>query len=1210
MCGFISIHGLLSDRCPAGGMMKMLNGDAGRDSKGHVSYGVHEKYQDILQKDALTGINNRRGFYSSAAALIQGNPEEEFVICCINIDKFKLVNDLFGTYEGDKLLVYMSNHLRDFVGDYGTIARLTADNFAICLPNEPDIYDKITGVLDDWFFDYPLSVNIITRCGFYHVHDPNIQVSIMCDRANLAILEIKGSYEKSYAVYDEKIRRRILQEQEILNEMKSALETHQFTVYYQPKFNMESGKLIGSEALVRWIHPEKGIISPGVFVPVFEKNGFISALDQYVWECVCRDLREWIDEGYTVCPVSINVSRAELYNKDLTAFLISLVEKYSIPQNYLQLEITESAVTDDPEQMIRMVMDLKSSGFVILMDDFGSGYSSLNTLKDVPVDVLKLDLKFLYNMDHNVKANYILKSVVEMAMRLDLIVIAEGVETETQAAFLKSIGCIRAQGYLYAKPMPKKEIEIFLSDPDKVTASDDNARIGIINADDMTEGFHSDDELSWYRTALIQMRAMLFQYDLENDILMIYDMKTEEGSKEMARIEITSFKKSITSGAYIYMDDADELDRMIGNRDLSSYDMRIRGVGGMSQGFRWYRMDGKILTTSDGTPRAIVGALRDVSNEKAEDTLLEIFSAFETQKDERVIIDRILAAISYGVVAHSTGLIFTRTRGVNELGGVSLSVDGKRQVYYDPKVIRNLDEHIMKLPSDEYGLSLLSIKDYDSYDDSIQEFFFSGGERHVALYRTALNDQMTAVVFTTYDSSDKQFTDSDLKHLGEMCKSVRNNLSKLYTDKLERENTEMYSYAFNNSNVKIWEWDIETGLLHRSANAIDDDGMGEWIQNVPDVYIESKSIHPDFVEDYRNAYNDLRNGKNAVLMVKKIQRDATYIWMHIDYTVIFDAEGNPIKAIGIGEDVNQLYQNQTRERQLLLDQNMDKTVADRKIFKIDFEDDLITEVRGSFSYVKKDMKYSELIKLLFEQHVSKESAEIFRSYTAVEDIVREYVDGNQCFTKTYRYMDSNGKMNWCATDVDVFTNKEGHMCAMVRLRSLTKCYEYEKYVKGEVKWNDVLCLYEKESFEDMVIGAIKDEPDMKGALMIVDMDKSSIIREALGSKYVDELMVNVIAIIKSMIPDDVILGRMYDDQFGIFIPGPISSRAVFVIYRELQKSLFSAFSIRNRNYVLSASIGLIFTQQYEGDPEDIIDAVMDDMILAKSHSSNKKKLKR
>ena len=156
MCGFISIHGLLSDRCPAGGMMKMLNGDAGRDSKGHVSYGVHEKYQDILQKDALTGINNRRGFYSSTAALIQGNPEEEFVICCINIDKFKLVNDLFGTYEGDKLLVYMSNHLRDFVGDYGTIARLTADNFAICLPNEPDIYDKITGVLDDWFFDYPL----------------------------------------------------------------------------------------------------------------------------------------------------------------------------------------------------------------------------------------------------------------------------------------------------------------------------------------------------------------------------------------------------------------------------------------------------------------------------------------------------------------------------------------------------------------------------------------------------------------------------------------------------------------------------------------------------------------------------------------------------------------------------------------------------------------------------------------------------------------------------------------------------------------------------------------------------------------------------------------------------------------------------------------------------------------------------------------------
>ncbi len=1187
--------------------MEMQNGITGRGSKGNAPSGVHEKYQDILQKDALTGINNRRGFYSSTAALIQGNPEEEYVICCINIDKFKLVNDLFGTYEGDKLLVYMANHLRDFVGDYGTIARLTADNFAICLPNEPDIYEKVMTTIDDWFEDYPLSVRIINRCGFYHVHDPNIQVSIMCDRANLAILEIKGSYEKNYAVYDEKIRKRILQEQEILNEMKTALETRQFTVYYQPKFNMESGKLIGSEALVRWIHPEKGLISPGVFVPVFEKNGFISALDQYVWECVCEDLRQWIDDGYTVCPVSINVSRAELYNKDLTSFLVNLVEKYNIPQNLIQLEITESAVTDDPDQMIRMVMDLKSSGFVILMDDFGSGYSSLNTLKDVPVDVLKLDLKFLYNMDHNVKANYILKSVVEMAMRLDLIVIAEGVETETQAEFLKSIGCIRAQGYLYAKPMPKKELEIFLSDPNKVTASDDDARIGIVNIDDMTEGFHSDDELTWYRMALVQMKAMLFQYDLENDILMIYDMKMEDGSKELSRIEIASFKQSVASGAYIYEKDAAELARMINDRDIKSYDMRLRGVGGMSQGYKWYRMDGKVLTTSDGTPRAIVGALRDISNEKAEDMLLEILSVFEGEKDERKILDRILDAVNYGVAANSTGLIFTKARGVTEMGGVALTDDGTRKVIYDPDVIKKIDSQILKVPANEYGLRLLSITDYDRYGSDIQEFFFSEGARHVAVFRAELNNQMTAVLFTSYSAADKQFSNADLRHLGEMSKSVRNNLSKLYTDKFERENMEMYSYAFRNSNVKIWEWDIETGLLHRSANAIDDDGMGEWVQNVPDIYIDSKTIHPDYVDDYKNAYNDLRNGKNAVVMVKKILRDATYVWLHIDYTVIFDAEGNPIKAIGLGEDVNQLYQNQTKERLLLLDRRMDKTVADRMIFKVDFDEDRITEVRGDFKFVKKDKSYSELIKQLLDEYIHGESKESFKKYSSVESVVKEYVDGNRCFTKTYKHLDENGKLHWKAVNVDVFTNVNSHLCAVVRLRSLDKCYEYEKYVKGDVKWDEVLCIYENDSFNDMVRGVIENEKDIKGALMVVDMDKSSIIKDALGQKYVTELMNNVVAIIKSMVPDDAVIGRLYDDRFGIFIPNQSTSRATFVIYRELQKSLFSAFSIGNINYVLSASIGFVFTEYYNGDYERLMSDALDDLILAKSHSSSKEK---
>lgn len=241
--------------------------------------------------------------------------------------------------------------------------------------------------------------------------------------------------------------------------MKSALENHEFVVFYQPKYGLSDNQIAGAEALVRWKHPERGMISPGEFIPVFERNGFITKLDYYVWEQTCIQLRKWMDEGKNPLPISVNLSRVSLYNKDIVNVICNLVDSYRIPRRLFQVELTESAYNTNPKAVQDMMQRLREEGFYILMDDFGSGYSSLNVLKDIVVDVLKMDMKFFAGDDREGRGENIMAAVIRMAKWLNMPVVAEGVERIEQVEFLRSIGCEYVQGYYFAKPMPVEEYE-------------------------------------------------------------------------------------------------------------------------------------------------------------------------------------------------------------------------------------------------------------------------------------------------------------------------------------------------------------------------------------------------------------------------------------------------------------------------------------------------------------------------------------------------------------------------------------------------------------------------------------------------------------------------------------------------------------------------------------------------------------------------------
>lgn len=419
---------------------------------------------NLVQYDGLTGLYSKAFFYQRVKETLLQHPGQQYDIICSDIENFKLVNDIFGIPAGDRLLCGVAELYTSLVGDRGICGRLNADQFVCLLERRWTFTDDLFVQAIARVNDLSDAKNVVMKWGVYSIIDSTISVEQMCDRALLAVRSIKGQYGKYFAVYDEKLRSKLLREQAITDGMERALAEGQFEIYLQPKYCIQTGVLSGAEALVRWIHPEWGMQSPAYFIPLFERNGFITKLDQCVWDQACALLRAWDDKGYPPFSISVNVSRADIYNVNLADILLKTVQKYQLPPARLHLEITESAYTEDPNQIIDTVNHLRELGFIIEMDDFGSGYSSLNMLNKMPLDVLKLDMNFIQNETAKPVDQGILRFIMALARWMNLSVVAEGVETLEQLERLREVGCDYAQGYLFAKPMPGKELEALLAE--------------------------------------------------------------------------------------------------------------------------------------------------------------------------------------------------------------------------------------------------------------------------------------------------------------------------------------------------------------------------------------------------------------------------------------------------------------------------------------------------------------------------------------------------------------------------------------------------------------------------------------------------------------------------------------------------------------------------------------------------------------------------
>lgn len=424
-----------------------------------------EEVQTLLQErysathDDLTGLYTCAHFYRQAERCLRLHPDDRYLMICSDIHGFRMINDVFGRETADRLLIDMAEMIRSQALGGEVYGRLGNDRFALLMRKRDYREMRLVGSSVDAMkiaedVSYPLKIYL----GVYEIDDPSLPVAVMCDRALMALGTIKGDNQKQIAYYDEQIRYNVLRERELAEGLDRAIREGEIELYIQPQITAD-GKCLGGEGLVRWNHPTRGLLLPEAFIESFERNGMIVKLDIHVWELACRQLREWKDKGFADRYISVNISSKDFFFVDIYKEFMNLTDRYGISPKNLKLEITETAVMTDYPKQLTLINKLRKAGFIVEMDDFGSGYSSLNMLKDLRVDTLKIDMEFLRQSRNEERSRMILKTVVALSKELGMPVVTEGVETRDHVDFLTRIGCDVFQGFFFARPMRIEDYE-------------------------------------------------------------------------------------------------------------------------------------------------------------------------------------------------------------------------------------------------------------------------------------------------------------------------------------------------------------------------------------------------------------------------------------------------------------------------------------------------------------------------------------------------------------------------------------------------------------------------------------------------------------------------------------------------------------------------------------------------------------------------------
>ena len=439
------------------------------DERVDIIVGAREDITEFSEKDVLTGGYNRRGFIRITERLLNEGPDRtKYAVLFFNVKNFKAVNELFGVESGDVVLQNIFRTLTHSKLSPVITARVESDHFVCLVENKNLDFEELTSVCDNKFVKDGKCMNLIIRCGIFYVEEKPMKISGMIDRAKLAKRYITDEYVQPYMVYDHSMQVAYIDKAKLAGELQEGIAKEQFKVYYQPVIDTKTGKIASAEALIRWIHPDKGFISPALFIPALEENGHISELDFYVLKKVWQFINDRCENNKFVVPISVNLSWMDFYDEIMMEKILKEMDRFreNGREHMARFEITETSYAAIRENRSGILESLRIKNAKILLDDFGSGFSSFGMLQDYDFDILKIDMSFIRKIGENPKTKSIVHSIIGMAHEIGIKTVAEGVETEEQVSFLRQSGCDYIQGYYYSKPLPEEEFVEFLEKAD------------------------------------------------------------------------------------------------------------------------------------------------------------------------------------------------------------------------------------------------------------------------------------------------------------------------------------------------------------------------------------------------------------------------------------------------------------------------------------------------------------------------------------------------------------------------------------------------------------------------------------------------------------------------------------------------------------------------------------------------------------------------
>lgn len=531
-----------------------------------------------LEHDQLTGLLTRQAFLSKAEQIRRENPRKPYFLVACDFDNFKSSNSLYGEEKCNEFLAFVGKQISRLLPDAVT-GRFGGDQFIFFMEFNGDVdLERIKKIQRIILRKAPIP-HQVAKVGIYAPIGFELPLLICCDRAFLSIRGIKGIYKKDIAFYESTLQKKLLDEQRIIESMERGLAEEQFRIFYQPKHEAVTGSIAGAEALVRWEHPEYGFLTPNQFISIFERNGFISKLDLYILAQVCKDIKRWQQEGLPIVPVSVNISRRDFMEGGYVEKEIEVVDAHGIDHSLLHMEVTESLYSDNTDLIISQVKKFQESGFLIEMDDFGSGYSSLGSLARFPLNVIKLDISFV----RNIKANeVVIENIIRMAHRMGLMTVAEGAESVEQFQTLKSLGCDFIQGFYFSKPLPAKEYEAYLK---KKSFSPANAFSAMPVKAAQEIGILSESMLRVATEIADSIPGGFFSYHADGnqelisfnrELMRIYDCESAESLRAFCG---NSFK------GLVHDEDFERVQKSISSQivdenDMDSLEYRIKTAGG------------------------------------------------------------------------------------------------------------------------------------------------------------------------------------------------------------------------------------------------------------------------------------------------------------------------------------------------------------------------------------------------------------------------------------------------------------------------------------------------------------------------------------------------------------------------------------------------------------------------------------------------------